>query len=228
MLYGLDIEQMDTFISYSSDIKRTAGKIKVYLDNYGFNCFLAHADIPPQTVWPAEILKALRKCNLFLPLLTTEFTTSFFCQQETGFAYCRGKVEILPVMISKAPMGMIADIQAVRFNKKQFEKSCWKIVEHVAKNASLSEPILDALIKEFGDSESYDDACERTAKLLNKFSFTQRQIRKIKKHIKNNSQINETKKARDEIFQFMEKHPSFFDDEFVNWYDKKSKTHMRY
>ncbi|MHC4270331.1 MAG: toll/interleukin-1 receptor domain-containing protein [Planctomycetota bacterium] len=218
---------METFISYSSDIKRTAGKIKAYLDNYEFNCFLAHEDIPLQTVWPAEILKVLEKCNLFLPLLTPGFTTSFFCQQETGFAHCR-KVEILPVMISKAPMGMIANIQAVRFNKKQFKKSCWKIVEHVAKNTSLSKPILDALIKEFGESSNYDDACEWAEKLINKFSFTRRQVREIKKHIKNNSQINETKQARDKIFQFMKKYPSFFDDEFVKWYDKKSRTHMRY
>ncbi len=47
---------MDTFISYSSDIKKTAGKVKAFLATYGFNCFLAHEDIPPQTVWPAEIL----------------------------------------------------------------------------------------------------------------------------------------------------------------------------
>jgi hypothetical protein len=188
---------------------------------------LAHEDIPLQTVWPAEILKALEKCNLFLPLLTADFTTSFFCQQETGFAYCR-KVEILPVMISKAPMGMIADIQAVRFNVKESEKSCWKIVEHVAKNTSLSEPILDALIKEFGESNSYDDACERAQRLLSKFSFSRHQIIEIKKHIKNNSQINETKKAREEIFQFMKRNPVFFNDEFVNWYDKKSRTHMKY
>jgi hypothetical protein len=189
---------MYTFISYSSEIKKTAGKVKAYLDDYGFNCFLAHEDIPPQTVWPAEIVKALKKCNLFLPLLTPEFTTSFFCQQETGFAYCR-KVEILPVMISKAPMGMIADLQAVRFNEKEFENSCWKIVDHVAKKTSLSGQILDALIKAFGESESYDDACDWAQYLLSGFTFTPRQIRAIKKHIENNSQINETKRARDVI-----------------------------
>ena len=114
---------METFISYTSGIKRTAGKIKEYLDQYGFNCFLAHEDIPPQTEWLSEILKALERCDLFFPLLTPGFTTSFYCQQETGFAYCR-EVEILPVMIFKAPMGMIADIQAVRFKKKRFELSC--------------------------------------------------------------------------------------------------------
>jgi hypothetical protein len=205
---------MNTFISYSSDVKGTAGKIKAYLDNYGFNCFLAHEDIPPQTVWPAEIVKALGKCNLFLPLLTPAFTTSVFCQQETGFAYCR-KVDILPVMISKAPVGMIANIQAIRFKKEHFEKSCWKIVTHVAKSTSSSEPVLDALIKEFGESITYDDACERADRLLNEFTFAPRQIKAIKKHIKNNRQIYETKKARATIFQFMTKHPRVFDQEFT-------------
>jgi hypothetical protein len=217
---------MHTFISYSSDIKKTAGRVKAYLDDYGFNCFLAHEDIPPQTVWPAEIVKALEECDLFLPLLTPEFATSFFCQQETGFAY-GSKVEILPVMISKAPMGMIADLQAVKFNEKDLDNSCWKIVDHVAKKTSLSRQVLDALIKAFGESESYSEACEWTEYLLDEFAFTPRQVRTIRKHIKENSQINETKKARDEIFKFMEKHPNIFDDEFVDWYDSRSRTHMR-
>lgn len=217
---------MKTFISYSSDIKRTAGRIKDYLDKYGFNCFLAHEDIPPQTEWPTAILQMLEKCDLFLPLLTPDFTTSFFCQQETGFAYCR-KVEILPVMISEAPMGMIANIQAVSLNKEQFEISCWKIVKHVAKNTTLSGPVLNALIKEFGESSTYDDAYDRAEKLLNEFHFNQQQIKAIRKHIKNNSQINETKKVRDTIFQFIRNHPDFFDNDFVEWYDRKSRTWMR-
>jgi hypothetical protein len=217
---------MQTFISYSSDIKKTAKKVKVYLDTYGFNCFLAHEDIPPQTVWPAEVLKSLENCDLFLPLLTPEFTRSFFCQQETGFAYSR-KMEILPVMISEAPMGMIANIQAVDFNASEIDKSCWKIVEHVAKNTSISKPVLDALIEEFGESTSYDEACERAARLLNKFSFTRSQAREIRKLIKNKSQINETKKARADIFEFMKAYPNTFNDEFIEWYDEKSRTHLR-
>lgn len=217
---------MFTFISYSSDIKRMAAKIKEYLDEYDFNCFLAHEDIPPQTVWPAEIEKALQECDLFLPLLTPEFTTSFFCQQETGFAYCR-KVEILPVMISKTPMGMIAGIQAVKFNEKKFEDSCWKIVEHVAEKTPLSEQIVDVFIREFGDTSSYDDACEWAEYLFNHFTFTQRQVKTIKSHIKKNSQINETLKARDCIFKFMKDYPTVFDDDFVEWYDRRSRIHMK-
>jgi hypothetical protein len=220
---------METFISYASDIKRTAGRIKEYLDQYGFNCFLAHEDIPPQTEWPAEILNALEECDLFLPLLTPGFIASFYCQQETGFAYCRD-VEILPVYVSKAPMGMIANIQAVRFNRKKFELSCWKIVKHVTKKGSLSGPVLDALIKEFGESGSYDDACERAGKILNEFDFTQRQVKTIRRYIKKNDQIHGTKEARDCIFKFMDKYSEHFDEGYRDWYDSKraSRMHMRY
>ena len=220
---------MNTFISYASDIKRTAGHIKIYLDRYGFNCFLAHEDILPQTKWPKEILKALKQCDLFLPLLTTGFTESFFCQQETGFAYCRD-VEILPVMISKAPMGMIADLQAVKFNKEEFESSCWKIVVHVGKRKKLSEPVLDKLIDWFGNSSTYKDATENAKKILNEFDFSEEQVEDIRKHIKTNSQIYETKEARDSIFKFMDKYSQHVDKKFREWYDSKnaSRTWMRY
>ena len=220
---------MQTFISYAKDIKTKAGKIKEFLDQFGFNCFLAHEDIPPQTVWPAKIVEALKNCDLFLPLLTSGFIESFYCQQETGFAYCRD-VEILPIKITKAPIGMIADIQAVTFNRKNFEPSCWKIINHVAKNKSLSKPILDALINWFGDSGNYETANERTKKVLNDFEYSPKQVKTIRKHIKSNSQIYETKHARDSIFKFMDRYSDFFDDEYRNWYDSKraSRMWMRY
>ena len=57
---------METFISYSSSNKSTAGKTKNYLDQFGFNCFLAHEDIPLQTVWPKEIFAAIKRCDLLV------------------------------------------------------------------------------------------------------------------------------------------------------------------
>lgn len=216
---------MNTFISYASDIRITAGKIKEYLDCYGFNCFLAHEDIPPQTVWPAEIVKALKQCDLFLPLLTPKFIDSYYCQQETGFAYGIG-VEILPVMVSKEPMGMIADLQAVKFNKKEIESSCWKIIGHVGNKKSLSEPILDALIAWFGESKQYDIAVKRAKDILDEFEYNQRQVKQIRRHIKDNLQIHQTKEARESIFKFMEKYSTYFNSEFRDWYDSKKASRM--
>jgi len=214
---------MRTFISYASDCKKSARRIKKQLDHFGFNCFLAHEDIPPQTEWPARIVKELDGCDLFLPLLTTGFIESFYCQQETGFAFCK-KVEILPVMIEKAPMGMIADMQAVRFNINKFTSSCWRIVKHIGKNESLAKPVLDAVIEWFGESETYDMATKRALKILNEFDYAPCQVRRIRNKIENNRQIYETKEPRDRIFKFMDKYPRFFDRRFRDWYDSRSAS----
>ncbi len=216
---------MNTFISYASSIKKTAGRIKSYLDDFGFNCFLAHEDILPQTQWPEEIISALKSCDLFLPLLTPKFMESYYCQQETGFAYSR-EIEILPVMISKAPMGMIANIQAVKYKKDNHDISCWKIVKHIGNNSAISGHVLDSLITWFGESGQYDTANERAKLVLNEFDFSNTQVETIREHIRRNSQIYETKNARDSIFKFMDKYENSFNDDYRNWYDSKEASRM--
>ena len=74
---------------------------------FGFNCFLDHENIPPQRKWPAEIVEKLKHYDFFLPPLTPEFRASYYCQQEIGFAVGK-RTEILPIMITIEPMGMIA------------------------------------------------------------------------------------------------------------------------
>jgi len=121
-------------------------------------------------------------------------------------------------------MGMIADLQAVRFHGKEFESSCWKIVAHIGKRDTLSEPVLNALITWFGESDSYDVAAERAKKILNEFDFSKEQVRDIRKHIRRNPQIYETKKARDSIFKFMEKYNTHFNNTFKKWYDSREAS----
>jgi hypothetical protein len=111
---------MNTFISYVAESSKLAGQIKKYLNRYSFNCFLAHEDIPPQSHWPQKLLKNLKECDLFLALLTPEYITSFYCQQELGYVCCR-QIEIIPILISANPMGLIGDIQGVKFNEDDFD-----------------------------------------------------------------------------------------------------------
>lgn len=64
--------------------------------------------------------------------------------------------------------------------------------------------------------------------ILNEFDLTPTQIEETKRLIEENSQINETKKAKDCIFKFMKRYSDFFDDDFVKWYDEKSQMWVRY
>ncbi len=216
---------MKTFISYARDRKEIAGEIKEYLDDFGFSCFLAHEDIPPQSKWPKELQNALEECDLFMPIISPGFIESYYCQQETGFACCR-KIEILSVSMSKDPIGMIADSQAIKFNKNKFESSCWKIVSHIAKNRRLKRPVLDALIEWFSKCNHYVESTKRAKMILNEFKYSPRQVRLIKRHIKGNNQIYNNKNARDYILPFMRKHDEIFDKDFVSWYDSKEASRM--
>lgn len=217
---------MQTFISYNSNIDRLAGDIKEYLDQYGFNCFLAHDDIPPQSRWLEKVEENLEESDLFLPLLTPEFGTSIYCQQETGYAYCRD-IEILPVVISHQPMGFISGIQGIKFDENEFDESCWAIVKYVAKIKDLSAPILKRLIKDFGETSSYDEAYENTKNILLEFDFTPKQIRMIKEHIDSNDQIYHSKTARPYVLDFIEKYSDHFGEEFVEEYKERSSYWIR-
>ena len=211
---------MKTFISYHSRTRRLAGRIKEYLDRYGFEGFLAHHDIAPQSKWVREIEANLSTCDLFLPLLTEEFEISSFCQQETGFAYCR-KVDILPVLISRAPVGFIASTQGIRFSEQHFDDSCWKIVKHVAKKEQFTDHVIDKIIDVFGERRSYDDAGKQAAKILTEFDFTGAQVEKIMQYVAENDQIYNSKTARPVIFEFMANYEEELDPDLVEEYRRR-------
>ena len=214
---------MRTFISYVTKYSKVSGRIKRYLDEYSFNCFLAHEDIPPQTHWPQELVKNLVECDLFLALLTPEYKTSFYCQQEVGYVCCR-RIEILPILISAdPPMGLIGDIQGIKFNKDDFDSSCWKIVKHVAKIDSISRPVIKKLIDEFGSASSYDGAGRKAKRILNQFAFTHSQAKRAMRYIDTNEQIYESKTARPHILEFIESYGEHFDPQKVKDYMQRSQ-----
>jgi len=64
------------FLSYSHQDRRLAGAIKIVLDYYGFDTFLAHEDLQPSVEWQQVIVRQLKGCAVFLPLLTESFAKS--------------------------------------------------------------------------------------------------------------------------------------------------------
>lgn len=215
---------MKTFISYEAKHSKLAGRIEKYLDEYSFNCFLAHEDIPPQSHWPQKILDNLNKCDLFIALLTPEYKTSFYCQQEVGYVVCR-RIEILTILISEKPMGLISNMQGIKFNKDDFENSCWKIVKHVANICNISRPVRNKLIDEFGQkgASDYDKAGKYAEKILNQFAFTPGQAKKIMQYIDSTRQIYESKTARPHILEFIEKYGEYFKPKMMMDYKQRSR-----
>lgn len=117
------------FVSHSTEDKKLAGQIGEYLEILGFDCFVAHDSITGGSHWPTEINKQLVEMNLFVAVLTENFSGSTYCHQECGFACSRAglgnqqnstssEVKIIPLWFGgEAPEAMMQSIQAARANE---------------------------------------------------------------------------------------------------------------
>ena len=83
------VTQFRLFISHISKDKSKALRLKDSLKPYGISGFVAHEDIHPTLEWQDEIERALRVMDAFIAIHTAGFSSSYWTQQEVGFAIGR-------------------------------------------------------------------------------------------------------------------------------------------
>ncbi len=180
------------FISYSSNDKVLAGDLKADLDTYGFDTFLAHEDIDFATDWEKQILRELKSCDIFIPILSESFKESDWASQEIGIAIELQK-KILPLSHGIDPYGFIRGIQAMRIGGKGKYQYIFQvtneIVNHLKNDEKYLKDLTDTVIREFVNSGSFDSANIR-AKILKTFNvFNENQATEIARGYLMNSQI---------------------------------------
>lgn len=200
------LKSIRIFISYSSENKNLAGKIKLYLSNFGIEVFLAHEDISPSHEWQEVILQNLESTDIFIPLLTNEFKRSAWTDQETGFAIAKGKY-IIPISINNVnPYGFIGKYQALNLDPEVISKGCLDIIYTLLDHEKYYEAMFNLLIKSLEDSNSFEDAGWKTNLLLNiKIKRSEQMDKIITAAIKHN-QIRFSFKARTNLWKLFNKH----------------------
>ncbi|MEA2065167.1 MAG: toll/interleukin-1 receptor domain-containing protein, partial [Patescibacteria group bacterium] len=105
------------FISYATDDKKLAGKIKCNMEKIGFTIFLAHEDIPAIAIWRDKLISELKTSGIFIALRTQNYTGRQYTEQECGFALALNK-RILSLCIStkSSKMGFCSEFQGKYFN----------------------------------------------------------------------------------------------------------------
>jgi hypothetical protein len=107
-----ETQKIKAFISYQTDDKVTAGKLKQELSNYNIDAFLAHEDLEVSSEWQKMILKNLKKSSLFICLLSQNYLKSEFCMQESGMAVVL-KMTIIPLSLDDTiSPGFLSNIQS--------------------------------------------------------------------------------------------------------------------
>lgn len=195
---------LQIFLSYSTKDKEIAGQIKKGLEGLGLEVFLAHQDIRPSVAWMDEIVRNLRGCDVFIPLLTKHFRRSKWTDQETGMAVVESKT-IVPLKAGIDPHGFLGRYQWLRFKTDDVQKSCEDIVLSIKDNKHLKSKVQNSYIRSFLNSRSFVEANEKSEILEKMGPYERKQINKIALGSLANSQILGGYDAKPKIKAILEK-----------------------
>ena len=73
---GQQLPVVTAFVSYSHVDREFGRQAKTVLGEVGIDAFLAHEDLDTSEQWQERILSELRRCDLFVPLLSKNFLES--------------------------------------------------------------------------------------------------------------------------------------------------------
>lgn len=108
---------MYAFISYQTEDKVIAGKIKNILAEVGCSSFMAHEDINVSEEWRQKILQEIGKADLFISLWSKNYNNSWWCIQESGIASFRVEMTTIPLSIDgSVPQGFAGNIQSTKID----------------------------------------------------------------------------------------------------------------
>ena len=174
------------FLSYSNKDRNLSGELKEKLENLGLESFLAHEDIEPSKEWEEEIIRNLKECDIFIPIISENFKESKWTDQESGFAFAAGKF-IIPIDIGLGPYGFIGRYQSLKFDGN-INHACDEIMNTIIKSPIYNK-FKDFFIKRFVESEHFSEANSRVEPLTDIESFTEDQINEIVRGFVNNFEV---------------------------------------
>jgi hypothetical protein len=147
--------QFRLFLSHVSAAKIAANKLKKDFAWYGVSAFVAHEDIEPTAVWQREIERALATMQSMLAMATPGFRSSYWCQQEVGWALGRG-VPIIGLRAGEDPPAFIAANQALSADPAKHAETAKGIVKLLAREPRTSSVVREILVSRIEEAESWE------------------------------------------------------------------------
>lgn len=102
------------FISHRDSQKKIAASISEKLSALGISGFVAHESISPNSKWRDELRKGLQTMDSFLILLSKDYFSSVWTNQEIGYAIARNVPIFIYSIDGTSPDGFLMDIQAAK------------------------------------------------------------------------------------------------------------------
>lgn len=149
--------QFRLFLSHVSQFKQRTAALRDALAKFHISGFVAHDTIEPGELWQREIEAALRSMDAMAAILTPEFASSQWTDQEVGWALGAG-VYVLPIRRGLDPYGFIAEVQGIHGTNKTVGAVANEIFNALLKQTRTRDRMLEAVVVGFERSATPEDA----------------------------------------------------------------------
>ena len=122
------------FLSYSTKDEDFARELEADLRQAGVKTFLAPLAIKPASSWPDEIWQAIRRCRVFVVIVTAEAIKSKWCLLEIGAALGLKKPIVAVLRHSARLPDVLKTVQAAKVQTKNQQA---ELVEQLKKMCAL-------------------------------------------------------------------------------------------
>jgi hypothetical protein len=181
-----------------SRIKPSAARLKAALKSFGVDAFVAHEDIEPTQEWALEIELALRSMHALCAVVTPDFHTSLWCDQEVGFALGR-PVPVLTVRSGADPYGLMGKAQAIP-GADNADAMAERVFSVLMKLESCKTLLMGGLVTALESADTYATARQVAKRIAGvQQCLSHDQILRMLQAAKSNSQVREASHVPEQI-----------------------------
>lgn len=193
------------FLSHISKHKKKMSFLQESLFNYGISSFVAHEDIKPTKEWQLEIEKALFTMDALVAVLTPEFNSSKWTDQEVGVAIGR-EVLVIPIRKGNDPYGFIGKYQGFQTIGKSVQEVAEGIYNIIIDNPKTKNKMISVLTEQILFSTKESIARKKINLIFEVDEIPKKHLEKIQENALNNEIIRNSDELIESINSIMSKY----------------------
>lgn len=154
--------QFRLFLSHVTSFRQRTAALRQSLARFHISAFVAHDTIEPGELWQREIEAALRSMDAMAAILTPEFPSSRWTDQEVGWTLGAG-LYVLPIRRGQDPYGFIGEVQGIQGINKTVKVVAEEVFVALLKQKLTRARLLEAVVDGFERSSSSSDAVKNVS-----------------------------------------------------------------
>lgn len=186
------------FLSHVTSFKQRTAALRQFLARFHISAFVAHDTIEPGELWQKEIEAALESMDAMAAILTPDFPSSRWTDQEIGWALGAGKY-VLPIRRGLDPYGFIGEVQGIQGANKTVSEVAEEVFFALLKQKLTRERMLEALVVGLERSTSSADATSNVTLIERAGTFSSVLAQRLEAAIASNRHVAGAKGLRERI-----------------------------